>query len=500
MPDFVARNARRIPDRPALVWQGRTFTWRALNARIDRLANGLKARGVRAGTPVIYALDNGPEVVELVEALGRLGAVAVPMLARSVEREIAHVAADVGAGAIVVGADAAEPTGIDTVIRLGEDYDRLVRNASAEPVDVARDPDAPIMIRYTSGTTGEPKGVIRTRRLVETATLMYLAHAPQTQTDSLAICSPLTVGLAGALLQVAFAAGATCHVMPKFDAGGLLELIAREKVTMGYAIMSMFDEVTRHPDLDRFDLTSLRHFTGSSATQDTLGGLQRLRAHPTFRGALFNAYGSTECGGYIAVHAPDELEAEISDPSLAHRVESIGREAILCRVECVDDDGRPVRQGEVGEMAVRAPTLFKGDWNRPDETAEVLRDGWLYTGDMAWRDADGFIFLAGRKRDMIKSGGLNVYPAEVEFVLSALPMLAEVAVVGVPDARWGEKVVACVVARAPVAPEEVIRFCQGKLAGYKIPKDIIVMDALPHNETGKVVKRELRERLVAAKR
>ena len=191
------------------------------------------------------------------------------------------------------------------------------------------------------------------------------------------------------------------------------------------------------------------------------------------------------------------MEDELADPALEHRVESIGREAMLCQVECLDDDLRPVKQGEVGEMAVKAPTVFKGYWNRPEETAEVLRGGWLLTGDMAWRDCDGFIFLAGRKRDMIKSGGLNVYPAEVEFVISALPRIAEVAIVGVPDEKWGEKVVACVVARGACTGEEVIAFCNGKLAGYKRPKEVIFMDELPKNETGKIVKRLLRDALIA---
>jgi acyl-CoA synthetase (AMP-forming)/AMP-acid ligase II len=497
MQDFVARNARRIPDRAAIVWQGRPTSWRILDERIDRLARGLAAKGVRPGVPVIYALDNGPELVELVQALYRLGAIAVPMLSRSVEREISHVAEDVGAKMIFAAEGV--PSADLEAIRLGDEYERLIRDSSASRDDEVLDPDAPIMIRYTSGTTGEQKGVIRTRRIVETATLMYLAHAPQTDADSIAICSPLTVGLAGAMLQVAFAAGATSHIMPKFDAGKLLDMIARDKITMAYAIMAMFDEVTRHPDLDRFDLSSLRHFTGSSATQDTLGGLQRLRAHPSFRGEFFNAYGSTECGAYVAVHLPDELEAELNDPSLAHRIESIGREAMLCRVACLDEELRPVKQGEVGEMAVQAPTVFKGYWNRPEETAEVLRDGWLLTGDMAWKDRDGFIFLAGRKRDMIKSGGLNVYPAEIEFVLSAMSVLSEVAVVGVPDEKWGEKVVACVVSRAPCQAEDVLRFCRGKLAGHKIPKEVVFMPDLPKNETGKVVKRSLRERLISPK-
>ena len=227
MIDFVTRNARRIPDRPALVWQDRAVSWRALDERINRLANGLTRQGIAPGTPVIYALENGLELVEIVQALGRIGAIAVPMLSRSVGREIAHVAADVGAKAIVFGPEAEAAIG-EVVGRLGSietvigvftqgldalEYEKLLRDASAEPNDMTLDPDAPVMIRYTSGTTGEQKGVIRTRRIVDTATLIYLAHAPQFATDRLSISSPLTVGLAGALLQVAFAAGATSYIM-----------------------------------------------------------------------------------------------------------------------------------------------------------------------------------------------------------------------------------------------------------------------------------------------
>jgi fatty-acyl-CoA synthase len=407
-----------------------------------------------------------------------------------------------GAGnADAVAAVPEQLTGAMTIVTVGEtfpgaiDYEALLASGAAHPPLVAVDPDAIAMIKYTSGTTGEPKGCCRTHRHVTMAALLYLMHVPHDRHDRATISSPLSAGFAVSLLNAFILAGTTIHLLPKFDVVQLLETIARERITIAYAIQSTFNDVTRFPELDAYELGSLRLFTGTSGTQDTLVGMRRLRRHPSFRAGFLNAYGSSEAGGYIAYNTPANYAAILADPGLAHRGESIGREAMLCRVACVDEDLAILPPGEVGEMAVRAPTVFSGYWNRPAETAEVFRKGWLVTGDMAMQDSDGFLYLAGRKRDVIKTGGINVYPAEIEQILATHPKIAEVAVVGVPDAEWIEKIVACVVARAGCAEQELLDFCRDKLSGYKRPKAIIFMASLPRNETGKLLKRALRDSL-----
>jgi fatty-acyl-CoA synthase len=503
---FVLRNARRMPDRPALVWRGAPASWQVLNQRINRTAHVLQRHGAGPGTPVATLLDNCVELLEVYFACAKIGAIFVPIMPRSVGPEIAHILGDVGALILVVdqklAADLPDEKTVGTVITLGSgdafDYERLVHDATPAEPDISVDPDAIAAIKYTSGTTGVPKGCTRTHRQTALSAVLYLGQIPHSEQDRATVSSPLAAGFGLSLCNAFALAGVATHLLPKFDAADLLETIAREKITLAYAIQSTFNAFTRHPDLDSYDLASVRLFTGTSATQDTIVGLRKLRRHPTFRGGFFNAYGSSEAVGYISYNMPEDMEQALSDPVFARRVESIGREGFMCRIECVDDDLHPVPAGEVGEMAVSSPTTFSGYWGRPDASAAVLRSGWLVTGDLALKDADGFLYLAGRTRDMIKTGGINVYPAEIEFVLAGHPDVAEVAVVGVPDPRWGEVVVACVVLSAPCSEDLLLRFCADQLAGYKRPKSVRFMHELPKSETGKIVKRELRELLISS--
>jgi acyl-CoA synthetase (AMP-forming)/AMP-acid ligase II len=508
--EFPLRNARRMPGKTALVWQDRRLTWGELNERVNRLANALERLGAGPGTAIASLIENSDTFIELNFAVAKLGAILVPIMPRSVPREIAHVVGDVSAKIVVADSAARDALAsiraglgsIETVIgtHSGDAFDieRLMHDASADEPAIRADPDAVGLIKYTSGTSGTPKGCARSHRQTALAALLYVAHVPHHESDRATISSPLAAGFAISLANAMALGGSCIHVLPRFDPELLLETIERERITLAYAIQSTFNAFTRHPDLDRFDLASVRLFTGTSASQDTILGMRRLRCHPSFRGLFVNAYGSSEAGGYISYNMPEDYERALADPALAQRVESIGREALLCRIECMDEDMRALPYGEVGEMAIRAPTVFAGYWNLPEATAAVFRDGWLMTGDLAFKDTDGFVYLAGRKRDMIKTGGINVYPAEIEYVLAGHAKVAEVAVVGVSDERWGEKVVACVVAREPCTEAELLGHCADKLAGYKRPKLIRFMAQLPKNDTGKILKRELRELLQAS--
>jgi acyl-CoA synthetase (AMP-forming)/AMP-acid ligase II len=338
---------------------------------------------------------------------------------------------------------------------------------------------------------------MRTHRQHLSNVLNILAHVPHYDDDRATVSSPLSAGFAISMLAIYACRGIPTFLLPKFDLVDLLETIERERITIAYAIGATFDQFAQYPRLGDFDLSSLRRFTGSSAIQNSREGMRRMRALDTFRAGFFNAYGSSEAGGYVTFHQADELEQAMLDDAYAHRLESLGREAQFSFIDCLGEDMNPVPAGEVGEMVVRCPSIFSGYWNLPGETAEVLKKGRLYTGDLISKDGDGFIYYRGRKRDMIKSGGLSVYPAEVERVLANHQDISQVAVIGVPDARWGEKVVAYVVANmedgVPVTESEILEYSAARLAGHKRPKEVVLLDDLPKNAAGKVVKRELRE-------
>jgi acyl-CoA synthetase (AMP-forming)/AMP-acid ligase II len=255
---------------------------------------------------------------------------------------------------------------------------------------------------------------------------------------------------------------------------------------------TMAHRFAMHPDLEKADFSTLRSFSG---TRDR-DAMERLQAQPTFHAGFHSGYGSSEAGGRISFKKHEDFDKALREPEkYGYILDSLGREGRLFRMEAVDDDLKPVPTGEVGELAIRGPAVFKGYWERPEETAKVLRDGWLVTGDLCRRDAEGYIYLAGRKRDMIKTGGINVYPAEIEPVLMSHANVDLAAVVGIPDKQWGEMVVACVIKKGPLQEQELIDFTRDKLAGHKRPKKVVFVDTLPTNASGKVVKKDLIEML-----
>ncbi|MBT4671119.1 MAG: AMP-binding protein [Rhodospirillaceae bacterium] len=504
--DLVTNNARRNPAGEALIFEDRRVTWSQLNSRVNRLANALITLGLRPSDRVAYVLGNSIELIELYFAIAKAGGISIGIMPASVGREIAYIAGDVGAKIIVGGAEAAAAIGeasgelasLETLVMVGGgapaiDYEGLIAAAADTEPGVAIDPNTVFAIKYTTGTTGFPKGCMRTHRQYLTNVLVYQAKVPHYPSDIALISMPISAGLGIHMMTSHAFAGIATVIRPKFDVADMLTWIAAERATMTYCILSLFDRLTDHPGLDQADLSSLRLLTGTSATGDSRPGMLRIKANPTFKGGFVNAYGSTETGGYVSYMLPHEVEAALISDAKPDRMSSLGTEAPLFRIEAVDEDGQPVAPGEFGEMIVSGPSMLEGYWNRPEDTAAVLKDGWLITGDVILKDEAGYIWLSGRKRDMVKTGGVNVYPAEIEAVLGEHPKVSLIAVVGVPDPKWGEKVVACAVADENCSAAELIDFCAGKLAGYKKPKDIFFFDALPTNAVGKLVKKDIAE-------
>ncbi len=418
--DIVAGNARRIAGRQALIFGDEHFTWAQLNDRVNRLANGLESLGLEPGARVASVINNSHQFVELFFALAKIGAVSVPLVPGSVGREIAFAANDVGAQMLIAGpeyvAEAEAVRGdlktVQFIAGLGEDHPfaeslEAIREAG-QPTEPDHLPDADDIyaIKYTSGTTGFPKGCMHTHRQHLSNVVNILAHVPHLDDDRATVSSPLSADFGISMLVIYACRGIPTYLLPKFDVVQLLSCIERERITLAYAIGATFDPFANYPQLGEFDLSSLRRFTGSSAANHSREGMRRLRAQAGFTAGFFNAYGSSETGGYITFHQADELEREMNDDALAHRLESLGREAQFSFIDCLDDDLNPVGVGEVGEMVVRSPSTFSGYWNLEEETAQVLRDGRLFTGDLISKDEDGYIYFQGRKRDIIKSGGL----------------------------------------------------------------------------------------------
>ena len=507
--DTLAQNVRRQPERTGLVFGERRLTWRELNAGANRIANALTRLGARPGDRLVYPLENSVEFVEIFFGLSKIGVIGAPVMPSSVGREIKHVVDDLDAKFMIVGqaakAAVSDISGslksLEQVIGIGEhsyplDYAKLTADASAEEPDGPHDPDANLTIKYTSGTTGAPKGCIKTHRQLLACGMINLFHTPFADDEVAAINGPMAAGANLSMLSLYVLGGATVVLMPKFDAGALMELIPREKLTVVHASQSTFTRFTGHPDVLTTDLSSVRQYSGSSPVGGNRDGMANIKRNPTWQGGFMCSYASTESGGRITYLLPDEVERAFVEPEYAETLESVGRAARLCRVEALDDDAKPVPAGEIGQMAVRAPHVFKGYWNKPEETAAAFKDGWFIPGDLIKMDKFGYIYLSGRTRDMVRTGGMNVYPAEIEPVLRSHPKVKEAAIVGVPHPDWGEMVVACVVAEKGTSEAEIMEMCRAKLAPYKRPKQIKFLDALPENQIGKVVKRELRDMLM----
>lgn len=507
--DLVTNNARRIPDQEGLIWENERITWAQLNRRVNRLANGLVGLGLQPGSRVAFLLNNCKEIVELYYAVAKIGCVSVPIMPRSVGREIAYIANNVETSALIVGSQHGalveevreELKSVEVVLGVGDahpfrdDYEELVGKSSDKEPPIQVNPDSIYAIFHTSGTTGFPKGCVLRHGPKMVGRLSSLAHIPHNEDDRALIYTPLNLSFAADMLHNHVLRGIPTVLLPKFDEVELLETIQRERISLILVIESTFDRLVAHTDLNKYDLSSIRYFYATSATRDAREGIKRLRKVKSFQGRFWNAYGSTEGGGWVTFCSPHDIDRALEDPNFTNVFKSIGREAMLCRIDCVGDDGNLLPPNEIGEMVIISPWLFSGYWNQPEQTSEVLRNGRLFTGDLARKDKNGFIYLEGRKRDMIKSGGINVYPAEVEGILRGYGKVAEVAVVGVPDEHWGEKVVACVVASTPCTEEELLDYCSDKLAGYKRPKSVVFLDSLPKDKVGKVLKRQLREEL-----
>ena len=481
---LLDRGRAARPDRPALVFGDAQRTHAELHDRAARLGAALEAGGVRAGDRVALLLHNGLEFPESLLACHRIGACAVPINFRLTSDEVAYILEDSGAAALIAGVRPDGLPHLPFVLDAGSAYDAAIRGCEPAP-QAAVDEHHPALLCYTSGTTGRPKGAVLSHGNLVAATLSWIQEMGAGPDDVWLSGQPLFhIGGINGLLPF-LALGATSVVLPTtgFDAAAAVELIEQHAVTMCIFVPTQWDLVCAGAAAFGSQRLRVAMWGASPATRETLELLAR-----TFPGAdIVSAYGQTEMSGATTL---------LKGPDATRKMGSVGLPMVGVELRVVDDALEDVAPDQVGEIVYRGPMVMQGYLGLPDASAEAFAGGWFHSGDLATRDGEGYLWLVDRKKDMIISGGENVYPAEVERVLRDHPDVAEVAVIGMPHPRWVETPVAIVVpveGRAPDESELVAR-CRERLAGYKKPSAFHFVDALPRNAAGKVVKRELRAR------
>lgn len=498
-------NAKKFPDKEALVVGGTRLTYRELNDRVNRLAHGLAGAGWRKGDHCALVFANSVEFVETVLALSKIGVVFVCLNTLLTSREMRYIVEHSDARGVIAEAEHAQRLGpvigdlpaLDAklMFTVGGEVDGFrpfveawSDDASEPAVEVGEDDW--MRLAYTSGTTGLPKGVIHTHRM---QALMFFQFSVEygLGDERMLIAGPMyAIGpFVFSLMTLYF--GGTLFLLRKFDAERVLQAITDEKITGSFMVPTMYNLVLALPEevrRERYDVSSLRILSSGSAPRHVRTRELMFEYFSTAR--INDSYGSTEGG----------LNTNLRHEHQLRKIETVGQAVVGCDVKVVDDDGSEVPRGTDGELWVRALSLASGYYKNDDATRENFVDGWFRTGDVARMDDEGFVTLVDRKQDVIISGGVNVYPTEVEQALYRHPAVLEAAVIGVPDDKWGEAVKAVVVAKPDqtVDIDGIQAWLRDEVAGYKRPKSIEVVDELPKNASGKILRRVLRDQFSRA--
>jgi long-chain acyl-CoA synthetase len=487
-------------DKAALVAGDRTLTYRELDDRARRVAGALHEAGVRKGDRVALLLGNVPEFVEALHGIWRLGAVVAPLNVMLTSEEAGYVLADAEASAVVT-----DPRFLPTVLAARDgvaqldhvlvtgggpapsgtsSYEEALERAPEPPAVEVTDEDL-ALLAYTAGTTASPKGAMLTHGNL-LANLDQMAEVPalaEAETDVVLLALPLFhIYALNVVLGITIREGATAVLVERFDPAGTLELVERHGVTILFGAPPMFAAWLQAAGQRTFDVSSVRlAVSGAAPLPGEVLGAFRER----FGIEIWEGYGLTETAPAVTTNA---LGTEAKPNSIGLVLPGVD-------VRLVDEGGEEVEDGDPGEIVVRGPNVFQGYWHRAEETAEAFRDGWLRTGDVAYRDEDGYLFIVDRTKDLIIVSGFNVFPKEVEDAIARHPKVAEVVVLGVPDERTGEAVKALIVPRAgeTLTEDEVLEHCRETLARFKWPRIVEMVDSLPKHVTGKVLRRALRE-------
>lgn len=510
----LRRTVKCYPDRLAVVDGATKLTWSQFDERTRRLAAALTGVGVQKGERVGVLMYNGFRYLEAFYAIPRIGAIIVPLNIRYSPAELAYVLNDCEAVAVLVDEDfgslleKARPdlksvrhfifNGPKSPRGLRLEYESLLENASGweSLADVQPDEDDVLGLFYTGGTTGRSKGVMLTHKNLASNALHSAIHLGATPDSVYLHLAPMFHSADAQGVFNFTLVGARHTFLPKFDPVQVLEIVQHERVTHTGVVATLVNLLIQVPTIQEYDLSSLQviYYGGS-----TLPGEILKRASQLLPCHLMQAYGLTESAPGLTFMDREglaEAMAAMPDDPAARRLRSCGHPLVDVEVQVVDEQGKPLKPGELGEVIARGPNIMKGYWNLPDETARTLRDGWLYTGDIGTFDELNYLYIIDRKKDMIKSGGENVFAAEVENAIYTHPAVLENVVFGIPDEKWGEKVHAAIVLKPgqQATAEEIVAKCRELIAGYKVPRSIEFVEEIPKSGSGKILKRVLRDK------
>ena len=500
--DVPRVQAFRRGGAPALIFEGETATFAEVDAMASRIANALIASGVWTQERIAYLGKNDDHFLPCLLGACKARATFTPFNFRLAAPEITRLLEDSGASIFMIGPDVADLAdqavaslaSKPQMIALGFDrdgYESLeawIEDAEPRDPGLEADPEDDVIQVYTSGTTGAPKGVRLTNRNYLTAFKLTMGSGglDYEPGDTVLAAMPFFHVAGANIALIAMASGARSAILRDAAPQLILDLIGKEQINHAFLAPALIQMLIQAPEIESADLSSMRTLTygASPISEDLLK-----RASARFRCKFVQLYGMTEtCGaGTFLSHADH-------DPAKG-KVRSCGVAWPGLQLKIVGEDGAEVARGAVGEVLIRSPVVMKGYWNKPEATAAAIQDGWMLTGDAAYMDKDGYVFIYDRVKDMIRTGGESVYPAEVENALSGHPAIADIAVIGVPDDTWGETVKALIVLRpgAPPNAADIIAWTRGRIAHFKAPKSVDFVDLIPRNATGKILRRELRE-------
>jgi long-chain acyl-CoA synthetase len=483
-----------------MVFEGRTVSYGALVSRMNRVGNaGRGAWKIGEGDIVALIAPNRPEYIEIVAGLADLGAVVATLNPRLAPKEFQRIIEDCAPKLAIVDpslealADTARAAKIP-VVMLGDDYERALAKAADSFTPLPFAEERAFSLCYTSGTTGAPKGVMlshRSRAL--TFAGMGVEYGCFGADDRFLALAPLCHGAGFAFAGAALSFGGVCEIFNRSDAEEIVTRLGEGDITGVFMVPTHFSRLFALPDAVTRSLRGKHRLKTIISNAAALAQPLKEKTVEAFGdGLLHETYGSTEAGVVTNIRPADILR----------KPGSVGAPFVNTRVKILREDGSECAPGEIGELFSLGPCAFNGYLNKPEETAAAFRDGWVTVADLAARDEDGFITICGRKKDMVISGGVNIYPAEIETLIGRASGVAEVAVVGLPDAEWGERLHAFIVPKGGRSPSEaeIVSLCRRELSAYKVPRGVTIVSELPRNMSGKILKRELRDWAMAGVR
>lgn len=500
--DFLTLGAGKGPDKTAVVCGNVRLSYKELNRRANRFSHALLDMGLRKGSKVALLSLNSSYYPEIYYGTLKAGGIFTPVNFRLAPDEILYILENSDAEVFLFEKELASKVApirsrlhkVRSYICIGDDkggdtlnYEGLISNQADTEPDVPISPADDCEILYTSGTTGRPKGVVLTHENVMFTIISAIIGRELRQGQTSLVVSPMYhVGGLNNHFGTTIALGGTAVIIREFEPEVIMETISREKVAYFPTASTIFNMLLQAIEDKGYDTSSVLQLQSGSAITPVEIKKRLTQYFPNISG-VYEVYGLTETGDGITFLAGKDC---------LRKWDSVGKPTIFVQIKVVDDDGREVATGKVGEVIARGPLVMKGYYNNTEETNRTIRNGWLYTGDLGSFDDEGYLYIVGRKKDMIISGGENIYPREIEDVLWSHHKIADAAVIGVPDKQWGESVRAIVQLKpgSKMTEAEVIELCKRHIASYKKPKSVIFLDELPKNPSGKVLKTELREK------